>query len=107
MPENSPSWLTEPCPAWCAGDHAEGDHPEDHAHRSSGVDVPVVTRSAVLEGSRLRYRYGTAEVYIALHRGIGSDETWVYIGDGTVAGGIEMPFESARRVARTLSAALA
>ncbi len=33
-PDNSATWLTAPCPIWCARAHEQADHPEDRYHRS-------------------------------------------------------------------------
>lgn len=40
------SWSREPCPAWCAREHEEGDHPEDRYHQSEPTYVPVLASRA-------------------------------------------------------------
>lgn len=41
----TPTWLvTDPCPPWCAGDHPANEHPEDRAHISPLLDVPVIVK---------------------------------------------------------------
>jgi len=40
--EESPTWLDEQCPAWCARPHREDDHPEDRYHQSDPSIFPAV-----------------------------------------------------------------
>ncbi|HEY1135693.1 MAG TPA: hypothetical protein VGE77_14050 [Nocardioides sp.] len=42
MRDGRPTWLTEPCPAWCRNEHHEDDHPEDRVHRGDVAVVPAV-----------------------------------------------------------------
>ena len=40
------SWSRERCPAWCAREHDERDHPEDRYHQSEPTYVPVLASRA-------------------------------------------------------------
>ena len=43
---SQPSWLHEPCPAWCTREHREDDHPEDRVHQDDGVVIAAVLGDA-------------------------------------------------------------
>ena len=72
-----PSWLTEPCPSWCANEHREEDHLEDRVHKSAGLITPaVVRRSPVLAD----VEPGEAtEILVQTLRLVGATETWVLV----------------------------
>jgi hypothetical protein len=40
--QSRPTWLTEPCPAWCTRVHLEADHPEDRYHQSTATFIPAI-----------------------------------------------------------------
>ncbi|GAA1527942.1 DUF6907 domain-containing protein [Nocardioides humi] len=42
MDHRRPTWLLEPCPAWCTREHVEDDHPEDRYHSSEASVVPAI-----------------------------------------------------------------
>lgn len=96
----TPAWLADdPCPAWCAGDHPLDEHPEDRAHVSEVVDVPVIAKGRRWHGRQVPEPL----LYIvAMRRYAGETETWVCIGDGQDGGSrLDVTVESARRVATT------
>jgi hypothetical protein len=103
--DTRPSWQVDPCPAWCAGGHAEHDHPDDRVHRSPAVAVPVVTRRTAFDGPELRRSTQAAEFEVAVSRVDGEKETWAYVGDGP-AMFIEVTTESAARLIDALGDAV-
>jgi hypothetical protein len=44
--DGRPSWLLEPCPAWCTREHEEDDHPEDRYHASEATCLPAIGATA-------------------------------------------------------------
>lgn len=103
-----PSWLTESCPAWCAGQHAESDFPDDRAHSSDTPSVPVIRTDHVLQGDAVRHCIAAADFEVVRRRGINGDgDEWIYVGDGIGTGQhLEITVESARRLARALATLL-
>ncbi len=98
-----PSWLNEPCPAWCVRAHAETDPPDDRAHMSDAIEIPVIERvTSPTEGGIVYERCATA-LQIGLHRVVGESETWVYLGDGERRG-FEIPLPLARELGHALIA---
>ena len=97
-----PVWLTEPCPPWCADDHARQVIPDDRSHTSDLVDVPVIAleRHRNAEAQIVRCAV-TSDLLLAISRRVGEAETWVSIGaDG---GQLDITAESARRLWRKLA----
>ncbi len=93
----TPAWLADdPCPSWCVGDHPADEHPEDRAHVSAVVDVPVIAKGRRFGG---RQTAEAVEYIVAMRRYAGESETWVCIGDGRDGGSrLDVTVESARRV---------
>ena len=106
MNDSRPSWQADPCPRWCAGGHAEHDHPDDRVHRSLSEAVPVVARRTAFESSGVRRRAETVEFEVAVSRVDGERETWAYVGEGPGMA-IEVTAESAARLLGVLADALA
>ena len=101
-----PSWQVDPCPAWCAGGHREGDHPDDRQHRSASLAVPVVLRRTELAADSLRRTVEAADFEVGLSRVDGEPETWLYLGDGP-GRSLELSAESAHRLIEAVAARLA
>lgn len=106
MNDTRPSWQADPCPGWCAGGHAEHDHPDDRVHRSLAESVPVVVRRTAFGSGGVRRSAEAVEFEVALSRVDGERETWVYIGEGP-AMFVEVTAESAGRVLGALADVLA
>jgi hypothetical protein len=100
-----PSWQIDACPSWCAGDHHEGDHPEDRQHRSVSFAVPVVTRRTRVVADQISRSAESAEYEVGLSRIDGELETWLYLGEGP-GESIEVSAESAHRLLRAAEARL-
>ncbi|GAA4803299.1 DUF6907 domain-containing protein [Nocardioides caeni] len=75
--DDSPTWLTEPCPSWCARQHHEGDHPEDRFHQStpSTIDAIAGTGDAVPLTSTLH----ACEIVVRRGRHVGDAREWLSI----------------------------
>lgn len=103
MPEDErPDWLTEPCPAWCDGEHVDQHLVADRRHHSGYHVVPIIqarghwptarqTRSDDVEADELN---------ILAFRDVGAWETWVAIANDRQH--VEVTFESAQRLHRAL-----
>lgn len=101
--ENTP--LTANCPAWCIGHDADGpggigDHVHEAApalvscialERSTDGTGSIQCHPAAVELSLVRYQYRTG------------DDTWLYVGDGSRAHGLNITLESARRLLSALA----
>jgi hypothetical protein len=74
---HSPTWLTEECPAWCAREHREHDHPEDRYHRSEPSIVPGIV--AVRETVPVTDSLEGLDLIIWLGRYVGTTVTWLTI----------------------------
>lgn len=93
-----PTWLTEPCPAWCVVLHADDDHPADRSHQSASLAVPVTQLRGIGEhppppGDAV----DTLDLAVVLHRRVGAAQTWLYVGDGQHQG-LELDLGSWTRV---------
>jgi hypothetical protein len=73
----TPTWLTEPCPSWCARDHHEHDHPEDRYHQSLPSVVPAVAGSAV--NVPVTSSLQALDLVIRLGRYVGEATDWLVI----------------------------
>jgi hypothetical protein len=97
--EERPTWQVDPCPEWCAGAHAENDHPDDRVHRSAGIAVSAVLRSKRLGPARVEFDEVADEVEVGLARADGHRATWLYVGAGP-GREIELSLDTASRVLR-------
>ncbi|MFT4263273.1 MAG: hypothetical protein QM572_07830 [Nocardioides sp.] len=80
--KSPPTWLTEPCPVWCARDHAEDDQPEDRAHRSAGVSVAVIAARPRIGRPEAQPR----ELVLTRFQHPGDPRSWVALElDGRIA----------------------
>ncbi len=106
MPIEPPVWLSEPCPAWCGGDHSGQHCPVDRRHESEYVIVPVIQQTTRWRGdARDPLRTVTpTELNVVVFRDVGDDETWVAVAND--AQHLEISVESARRLHRALGEAL-
>lgn len=106
--EASAWWLTDPCPSWCAVDHAadEADkslHAEDRSHVAPVAFVPVIRASSppFKCGENLAE---AAEYIVIMRRYVGQTDAWVYIGEGEdTSRAVEVTTESARRLSRAIA----
>lgn len=99
--DRRPSWLDEACPAWCAREHHEDDHPEDRQHRSRGIEVAGV----VADRDRVTMRQvarGT-ELVVQRSQHLGGAESWVAISDAEARDpSLEVSAETAERLGSVL-----
>lgn len=98
-PHPRPSWLTEPCPAWCEGGHLEREHPDDRTHYGPIHNVPLLLEapSEVDEGT---WAPETAQFYLRqhwLHR-----DAYVWLGHGESGMGLRLRLEEAEALAERL-----
>ncbi len=105
MGESRPSWQRDGCPDWCSGEHGEFDHPDDRAHRSSSLAVPVTVRRTWFEGGSIRHAVDDAEFEVGMSQVDGDTEIWFYVGDGP-ARSIEIDVQSAARLVEAMAARL-
>ncbi|GAA1522683.1 DUF6907 domain-containing protein [Nocardioides humi] len=70
----APTWLTEPCPAWCEREHLEDDHPEDRYHQSAVVQVPVVAGPRAIP---MTARLVPLEMTVRIGRHLGERRVWL------------------------------
>lgn len=89
------------CPRWCTGDHGEG-HDHDRKHMSAAVVLPVVQ---LVRGEPGRDLPRASEVAVVVHRRERSEQTWLYVGDGTDQQ-LELTPESWRRLVARLGEVL-
>lgn len=58
MTHRTPSWLTDPCPEWCAAKHREADFPDDRRHFSAWLrPVPLTHAPPVGKHQRVLMVY--------------------------------------------------
>lgn len=76
MHEERPTWLREPCPPWCTGEHWEGDHPDDRVHRSGLTTLAgFLARGAV----PTEFEEEPAHLVVQVLRPVGGATTWVQV----------------------------
>lgn len=75
--KTSPSWLDEPCPAWCARSHHEDDHPEDRYHQSEPSIFPAVAGPA--DQVPITASLSPANLSIRAGRYVGEVSTWIAV----------------------------
>lgn len=81
-PPPAPGWLTEPCPAWCAREHHDRDHPDDRFHQSEARFVAaVVSTDAVPDPAALT----ALDLVVRAGRHVGHGLTWVQISAAEAA----------------------
>lgn len=99
MPDSQPNWLTEECPAWCAGEHADQDHPSDRQHQSEQDWQPAIMlnrRLARDPAGAVRRDVEAAEFCVVAFRYAGDWQTWVAVANDDQR--IEVTRESAHRL---------
>lgn len=96
-----PSWLHEPCPAWCATAHAEDDHPDDRHHDGVPVHVPVVLARRTADDPTPHPTHG--EVCVVRTRRCHDPEEWIVLEESGIARLVLDP-AGARRLAAALAA---
>jgi hypothetical protein len=104
MTNPRPSWQRDECPAWCAVDHREDDHPDDRSHRTDTPAVPVIARARRFDDG-LVFETGAMEFEVGVSRPDGEVDTWIYVGAGP-GQQLEVSRESAKRLLRALDAQL-
>lgn len=92
------SWQRDECPPWCAVRHGHDDHPDDWAHVSAQVAVPVVARVGTVSGEGESHDLVDArELAGVLRQRDGAPDVWLYVGDGAEQW-LELTVESWARV---------
>lgn len=92
-----PDWLTEPCPSWCDGEHADQNHPDDRRHHSSYHVVPIIQQASSRDRTQLPGDDVEADqLNVLATRRVGARETWVAIANDQQK--LELTPESARRL---------
>lgn len=102
----TPSWLTEPCPAWCRRRHQEQEHPEDRFHQSDPAVVATVAGDA--DTIPITDSLTPVDLTVRLGRHVDDSVEWIAIE------ALESPrprlvltTDSARRLAREIAEQLA
>ncbi len=80
MTNRRPSWQLDDCPAWCAVEHREDDHPDDRSHRTDAPTVPVIARSRRFDDG-LVFETEATEFEVGAPRRDGDAETSIYAGE--------------------------
>lgn len=108
--DDGPVGMLEPCPPWCAREHRKDDPMDDRAHVSDGTESPAIERIVMAHDDALIWERRALVFQIGLHRDVGGDRTWLYVGDGERRG-VEIAVEDAAGlvdiVARHIAAARA
>ncbi|MBO3724190.1 hypothetical protein J5X07_03955 [Actinomyces bowdenii] len=93
------------CPAWCVLPHEDVEAPAEVIHEAAAHLVPgIVTERHAGVGDIPRRQPVAVELSVVRYCYQGDHEEWIYIGDGH--SGLDLSPESARRLARTVLAAL-
>ncbi|MFT4259494.1 DUF6907 domain-containing protein [Microbacterium sp.] len=101
-----PDWLTEPCPAWCDGEHAGQHLEDDRCHHSDYRVVPIIQqqrrwpRPALRPGDDVE----AGELNVLTFRSVGARETWIAIANDQQK--LELTHESACRLHAALGSLL-
>ena len=74
-----PTWLREACPAWCARDHRERDHPEDRYHQSEASVLQVIADVSPSVRSLGTPRWTEVELVVRLGQQVGTSTAWFMI----------------------------
>ncbi|MFT4286364.1 DUF6907 domain-containing protein [Nocardioides sp.] len=99
---DSPSWLTEACPAWCAREHREADHPEDRYHQSEPAIVPVIASLAPLVPVPASFE--PADLVVRRCRYVADAVEWLAVETLEAAHlRLVLTLESARRLVRAVA----
>ena len=96
---NTPPTTT--CPAWCISHNADTpDKADDHLHEATPALMPCIAleRTTNETGTILHHPTVTLVRYQYPH----DSDTWLYIGDGSRAHGLDITLESARRLVKVL-----
>lgn len=75
--QTPPTWLEEPCPAWCARRHEEDDHPEDRYHQSEGALLAGIAGAADTVPLTASLRATSLAVHLGRHPG--EESAWVAV----------------------------
>lgn len=100
--DDRPDWLSEPCPAWCSGDHRNQEHPADRRHESAYLVIPII--QPLDGGTAAGDAVEADELNIVAVRRVGARETWVALASESQA--LEVSAESASRLHDTLGTLL-
>lgn len=102
MNNDKPTWLQEPCPPWCTGDHSGQDFVVDRHHESPLMTIPVIQQITVWPAvdAEPRHLLDAGELVLVLTRPVGGDETFVVIADERTR--LQVTVESARRLHRAM-----
>lgn len=100
-----PDWLTEPCPAWCDGEHADQHLEADRRHHSDYFVVPIIQQHYWPHGSlRVGDDVEADELNVLAFRDVGARETWIALANDQQK--LELTAESAKRLHAALGCLL-
>lgn len=74
------SWQHSACPEWCIIDHAEGDHPDDRAHRDAGRSVILTLRVRDFIEEKLVERIVEQNLILGRWQHDGDSRVWYFLG---------------------------
>ena len=96
---------TTACPAWCIGHDADApDKDNDHLHEATPALMPCITLERTTNETGTIHHHPTAtELTLVRYQYSHDSDTWLYIGDGSHAHGLDITLESARRLTRVLA----
>ena len=97
--------LTATCPAWCIGHNADApDKDDDHLHEAAPALVSCIAlERSTDEAGTIQHHPAAVELSLVRYQYRTGDDTWLYIGDGSRAHGLNITLESARRLVSALA----
>lgn len=95
---------TTVCPTWCIGHNADTpDEAHDHLHEAIPALVPCITLERITgEAGTIHHHPTATELTLVRYQYPQDSDTWLYIGDGSRAHGLDITLESARRLVNVL-----
>lgn len=105
--DNPPTWLTGPCPPWCADEHHAIDLPGDRLHGSPCLTVELRTMDYLNLGSPERPEFRPREMLMDLVQGYREIEPRICLNDNTDTFEVYLTLIEAERVSAHLSALVA
>ena len=95
---------TTTCPAWCIGHDADAPGKDnDHLHEATPALMPCIALERTTdETGTIHHHPTTTELTLVRYQYPHDSDTWLYIGDGSHAHGLDITLESARRLVKVL-----
>ena len=86
---------TTNCPAWCIGHDADApDKDDDHLHEATPALMPCITLERTTDETGTIHHHPTAtELTLVRYQYPHDSDTWLYIGDGSHAHGLDITLE--------------